>query len=164
MKIRKYCSMFHSFCHSIPCPSWTDNTVKSGQFLSPSGLWGKWVRKIQKTSLEANSTIFVIVYILANYCSLSTCWLALSGQFLNPKMGNKSKLKISKLRIIIHQPNDNLSVESKRSSKTKKYYKYQISIQLLSPKGWWFEICEFTNSEFSMSVKGYTSVLNIKSS
>ena len=111
--------MFHPFCHSIPCPSWTDNTVKSGQFLSPSGLWGKWVRKIQKTSLEANSTIFVIVYILANYCSLSTCWLALSGQFLNPKMGNKSKLKISKLRIIIHQPNDNLSVESKRSSKTK---------------------------------------------
>ena len=119
--------MFHPFCHSIPCPSWTDNTVKSGQFLSPSGLWGKWVRKIQKTSLEANSTIFVIVYILANYCSLSTCWLVLSGQFLNPKMGNKSKLKISKLRIIIHQPNDNLSVESKRSNKTKNFtnIKYQ---------------------------------------
>ena len=38
---------------------------------------------------------------------------------LKPKMGNKSKLKISKVRIIIHQSNDNLSVESIRSSKTK---------------------------------------------
>ena len=127
--------MFHPFCHSIPCPSWTDNTVKSGQFLSPSGLWGKWVRKIQKTSLEANSTIFVIVYILANYCSLSTCWLALSGQFLNPKMGNKSKLKISKLRIIIHQPNDNLSVESKRSSKTKNFTNIKYLSNYWAQKG-----------------------------
>ena len=69
---------------------------------------GKTYEEMQKTSNKVNSVICNDLCILNKHYSLSTCWLALSGQFLNPKVGIKTKVKISNLRTMLHQPNGRL--------------------------------------------------------
>ena len=63
--------MFHSFCHSLPCPSWTGNTVRNRPILKPKRVIREKLRDVLQERKGTSLNYFKVFFIYIEQFSRS---------------------------------------------------------------------------------------------